>query len=175
MVINNYNCSQDANEPDTNLQSDFLKKAYVEWAALSESYEQCGDNTEDLKGKLVSVVLWLGLSLSQLLRKNVVNLKDKLDEPDELLATFLSGLNYSKDKKKLLNQKLNIFIEYHDTCKHFNRVDCSKQIKKIDSLSYNLVKDFMQTILDIWIAVLVHYRIERIEVGNIKDILGETF
>ena len=81
MAETKYYCYLESYGAYTNLQLYSLKKAYEEWETLSESYEQCGDNTENLKEKLVFVVSCLGLSLSQLLGQNAVNIKEKLDSP----------------------------------------------------------------------------------------------
>lgn len=168
-----YYCYLESYGAYTNLQLYSLKKAYEEWDALSESYRQCGDNTQNLKEKLVFVLSCLGLSLSQLLGQNAVIMKQKLDRPDALLSVFLNESNCGRDKKRLLNRKFDNFIEYYDACRHFGRVEGDKQWEKIDSLNFDLVESFMQTALDIWNAVIGHHRSEHIETDNIKDILGE--
>jgi len=156
----------------TNLQLYSLRKACDDWKDLSENYKQCGDNTDKLKEKLAFVVSCLGLSLSQLLGQNAVNIKKELDAPRELLAAFLNESSYGKDKKRLLNKKFDTFIGYYDACRHFGRVKDDTKWQRIDSLTFDLVADFTQTTLDIWNAVIGHHRSEDMDFKDIKDILG---
>ncbi len=157
----------------TNLQLYSLKKAYEEWGSLSKDYKQNGKSAKFLKEKFVSIVSNLGLSLSQLLGQNAVILKQQLDRPDALLAAFLNESKYDKAKKKLLNRKFKAFIEYYDACRHFGREDGNKKWKKMDSLNFDKVKEFIQTTLDIWNAVIGHQRTKYIDAEDIEEILKD--
>ena len=175
MADEKYYCHLDSCGVHTNLQLYSLKKAYEEWNTIAEGYQECGDNTENLKEKLVFVVSCIGMSLSQLLGQNAITVKPKLDRPNSLLAAFLNGSDYDKDRKKVLNRRFNTFIEYYDACRHFGRVDGDKRWEKIESLDFDLVEGFMQTALDIWNAVIHHRRTDYIEAEDIKEILGGMF
>lgn len=167
-----YYCYLDSGGPYTNLQLFSLKKAYDEWLSLSSDYEKYGEKTERLKEKLVFILSCLGISLSQLLGQNAVIIKKKIDCPRELLAAFLDESRYDYNKKKLLKGKFNKLIEYYDTCRHFGRVKGNTKWKKVDSLSFKRIEDFMQTTLEIWNAVISHHRADHIGFEDIRDILN---
>ena len=168
-----YYCYLDSNgTASTNLQLYSLKKAYEEWHKLNEEYKQDGGNTEDLKERIVFITSCLGLSLSQLLGQNAVKIKKKLDRPDALLAAFLNESKYGKDKKRLLNKKFNELVEYYNACRHFGREYDNKKWEKVETLNIEKVREFMQTTLDIWNAVIGNHRSEYIEGDDIRDILN---
>lgn len=154
---------------DTNLQLFALRKAHIEWNLLEKDYKECGEETENLKERLVFIVSCLGLSLSQLLGQNAIIAKEKLDRPDTLLACLLNKSSYDKEHKRLLNRNFNVFIQYYDACRHFGK----PVWKKIDSLKYEKVQQFMKTTLDIWNAVIKQYREDSIEADDISDILSD--
>jgi hypothetical protein len=166
-----YYCFLDSNGADTNLQLYSLKKAYEEWISLTEDYKYAGERLGYLKERLVFVISCIGLSLSQLLGQNAVIIKQKLDIPDALLAAFLNESKYDRTKKNLLNRKFGDFIRYYDACRHFGKVEDDKQWKLLNSIDYNMVEKFMDTALDIWNAIIGHYRSREIDAENIKDIL----
>jgi hypothetical protein len=166
-----YYCHLDSSGTDTNLQLYSLDRAYVEWTSLRHEYEKYKDGTENLKERQVFVVSCLGLSLSQLLGQNARMIKEKLDQPEALLAAFLNESTYDKNMKKALNRKFKKFIGYYDACRHFGLDDAKKAWKKVDSLDYTLVESFVQTTLDIWNATIGHHRTDYIEANDIKELL----
>jgi hypothetical protein len=168
-----YFCYLDSGGPYTNLQLFSLKKAYDEWLSLSTDYKQYGEDIEHFKERLVFILSCIGLSLSQLLGQNAVLIKKKIDNPDVLLAAFLNESNYDRNKRRLLNRKFTHFLDYYNACRHFGKEDANKKWEKIESLTFQKLKEFIKTTLDIWNAVIGHYRSEYIEANDIKDILRE--
>lgn len=166
-----YYCHLDSSGTDTNLQLYSLNRAYVEWTSLRHEYKKYGNDTENLKERQVFVVSCLGLSLSQLLGQNARMIKEKLDQPDALLAAFLNESVYDKNKKRALNKKFASFIQYYDACRHFGRDKGDTKWKTVESLNFTRVECFMQTTLDIWNAVIGHFRTDHIDFEDIKELL----
>jgi hypothetical protein len=137
----------------TNLQLHSLRQAWRLWNDLKNKQDSLSPSR--IKERSVVIIDLLGLSLSQLLGQNFSHPKQtKTPSPEALFNSFLSVVNLTEDRKTLFKQKFQLFLPFYDACRHFG----AAKHEKIDTISIDTTRDFIDLAIDIWNAVCEHFR-----------------
>jgi len=139
--------------PDTNLQLYSLHQAKRYWRDLRFDYLHDGDKTADLKERCVFVVAVMGLSISQLLGQNPVELSGRVDFPVPLFERLVD--HHGLDSQ--LKQDFQKFNTYYNACRHFGRTVDGSGYERIDSLDYKLTEWLYNFGVRVWMTVIQIY------------------
>jgi hypothetical protein len=121
----------------TNLQLYSLREAAKGWNDLVETITLRGlGGVDELKERLVFILVCLGLSLSQLLGQNSpFPDRDRMDQPGALLSNILARSHVDRTTRRRLYSTFQDFLSYYDSVRHFGRDRDEKNYRTIDRLT----------------------------------------
>jgi len=155
----------------TNLQLYFLQRAAECWNKLDQEITERGiDGVKDLKEKQGSIIVSLGLTLSQLLGQNSPSPdKIKMDPPGILLSNFLARSKVDRNTQRRLNKTFGEFLPYYDSVRHFGINKGENHYQTLERLTLAELSRFCCMSLEVWDAVIAMLRDDE---QNDLDALG---
>jgi hypothetical protein len=140
----------------TNLQLHSLRRAACdlkELARLRMEYDD--DRVPEQKERLVFILSCLGLSLSQLLGQQWSEERGKVPAMSKLLDEVLSRSSLRGETEQCrLRDKFDDLVTYYDASRHFGK--SKHQI--VDSLTFEMLDNFVDTTLAVWGLIIAGYR-----------------